>query len=58
MTPEQLAKLNAARSYLLRRGKLLADPACTFKPTPASDRFSILDRYRERGPHGQAQNEV
>lgn len=39
------AKLEQAKAYLRERGKLLLVPGCTFRPTRAEDRFSILERY-------------
>lgn len=45
-------KVEMAKRYLRERGKYVLDPACAFKPTPSTDRFSILERYGEHGEKG------
>lgn len=38
-------RLELAERYLRERGKYVLDPGCAFRPTPSTDRFSILERY-------------
>ncbi len=38
-------KVDLAKKYLRERGKYVLDPQCSFKPTPSTDRFSIMERY-------------
>lgn len=48
------SRLQTAIAYLRARGKYVVDPGCTFKPTPATDRFSIIQRYGSHGDRSRA----
>ena len=43
------ARLAKAIEYLRLRNKYLLDPECEFKPTPYTDTFSIVERYKATG---------